>query len=90
MGSRTSRVKAMLAERSRRSPDPQPWPTQAAISKVPLRSMRIVVKDFSVNPNDNLVASFEYAQAIALKSLDTIEGSINQSHAKVSPACAGT
>lgn len=58
--------------------------------KSAVASMRIVVKDFSVNPNDNLVASFEYAQAIALKSLDTIEGSINQSHAKVSPACAGT
>ena len=48
--------------------------------KSSIASMRIVVKDFNVNPSDNLVASFEYAHAIAIKSLDFIQASIDKSH----------
>src|SRR5262249_57801516 len=45
-------------------------------------AMRIVVKDFNVKPSDSLVASFEYAYAVALRNLDTIEASIDKGHAE--------
>ncbi|HZP70002.1 MAG TPA: methyl-accepting chemotaxis protein [Pseudolabrys sp.] len=50
--------------------------------KAAVSSMRIVVKDFNVNPSDSLVASFEYAHAIATKSLDFIQASIDKGHAE--------
>jgi methyl-accepting chemotaxis protein len=50
--------------------------------KSAVSSMRIVVKDFSLNPSDGLVANFEYAHAIALKNLDTIGASVDKSHAE--------
>jgi methyl-accepting chemotaxis protein len=45
-------------------------------------AMRIIVKDFSVNPSNNLVVSFEQAHALALQSLDTIAASIERRHAE--------
>jgi hypothetical protein len=42
--------------------------------------MRIIVKDFSVSPDDNLVVSFEQAHALALKALETLVASIDQNH----------
>ena len=50
--------------------------------KSAVASMRIVVKDFNVKPSDNLVASFEYAHAIALRNLDTIEASVDKGRAE--------
>ena len=50
--------------------------------KSAVASMRIVTKDFSVKPNDSLVAGFEYAYAVALRNLDTIEASIDKGHAE--------
>ena len=50
--------------------------------KSAVASMRIVVKDFNVKPSDTLVASFEYAHAIALKNLDTIEASVDKDRAE--------
>jgi len=50
--------------------------------KSAVASMRIIVKDFSVNPDNNLVVSFEQAHANSLKGLDTIVDSIDRSHAK--------
>jgi methyl-accepting chemotaxis protein len=50
--------------------------------KSAVASMRIIVKDFSVNPDNNLVVSFEQSHANSLKGLDTIAESIGQSHAK--------
>src|SRR5690242_20280431 len=44
--------------------------------KSAVASMRLVVKDFSVKPTDSLVASFEYAHAVALRNLDTIEAAM--------------
>ena len=49
--------------------------------KSAVAAMRIIVKDFSANPSDNLVVSFEQAHAAALKSLDAIAGSINRRYA---------
>jgi methyl-accepting chemotaxis protein len=40
------------------------------------------VKDFNVKPSDSLVASFEYAHAIALRNLDTIGASVNKDRAE--------
>ena len=45
-------------------------------------AMRIIVKDFSVAPNNNLVMSFDESYAIALKALDSIAGSIDQTRAE--------
>ncbi len=45
--------------------------------KSSVSAMRIIVKDFSITPSDNLVASFEMAHALALHSLDTIAASID-------------
>jgi methyl-accepting chemotaxis protein len=50
--------------------------------KSAVASMRIVVKDFNVKPSDNLVASFEYAYAVALRNLDTIEASVDKGRAE--------
>ncbi len=50
--------------------------------KSAVATMRIIVKDFSVNPDHNLVVSFEQAHALSLKGLDTIAASIDQGHAK--------
>jgi methyl-accepting chemotaxis protein len=50
--------------------------------KSAVASMRIIVKDFSANPDDNLVAGFERAHALALKALDTLSASIEQSHSE--------
>jgi methyl-accepting chemotaxis protein len=43
--------------------------------KSALSAMRIAVKDFSISPSDDLVASFGRAHALALRSLDTIAAS---------------
>jgi methyl-accepting chemotaxis protein len=45
-------------------------------------AMRITVKDFSTNPSDDLVLSFEQAHALALQSLDAIAASIDRRHAE--------
>jgi len=50
--------------------------------KSAVSSMRIVVKDFSVKPSDGLVASFEHAYAVAERNLDTIQTSVDKSHAE--------
>ena len=50
--------------------------------KSAIAAMRIIVKDFSANPSDNLVVSFEQAHALALQSLDTIAASIDRGHAE--------
>ncbi len=50
--------------------------------KSAVASMRIIVKDFSANPNDNLVVTFEQAHAMALKALDSIATSIDQNRTK--------
>ena len=50
--------------------------------KSAVASMRIVVKDFNVKPGDSLVAGFEYAYAVALRNLDTIEASVDKGHAE--------
>jgi len=48
--------------------------------KSPVASMRIIVKDFSVSPDNKLVVSFAQAHATALKALETLAASIDQSH----------
>ena len=50
--------------------------------KSAIEAMRIIVKDFSANPNNNLVVSFEQAHALALKSLDTIAASVDRRHSE--------
>jgi hypothetical protein len=50
--------------------------------KSAVASMRIVVKDFNVKPGNSLVAGFEYAYAVALRNLDTIEASVDKGHAE--------
>jgi methyl-accepting chemotaxis protein len=50
--------------------------------KSAVSSMRIIVKDFSAAPNDNLVVGFQQAHALALQSLDTIAVSIDRRHAE--------
>ena len=42
--------------------------------------MRIIVKDFSVSPDNKLVVSFGQAHATALKALETLAASIDQGH----------
>ena len=39
--------------------------------------MRIIVKDFSVSPDNKLVVSFGQAHATALKALETLAASID-------------
>jgi methyl-accepting chemotaxis protein len=50
--------------------------------KSAVASMRIIVKDFSANPDENLVIGFEKALATSLKGLDQIVASVDQSRAK--------
>lgn len=50
--------------------------------KSAVATMRIIVKDFSATPDNNLVVSFEQAHANSVKSLDAIVASIDQSRAK--------
>jgi HAMP domain-containing protein len=50
--------------------------------KSAIEAMRIIVKDFSANPNNNLVVSFEQAHALALQSLDAIAASIDRRQAE--------
>jgi methyl-accepting chemotaxis protein len=50
--------------------------------KSAVTAMRIIVKDFSVSPDENLVVGFEQAHSLALKSLDTIAASIDLGHAQ--------
>ena len=50
--------------------------------KSAISTLRIIVKDFSANPSDNLVMNFEQAHAIALQSLDSIAASIDRRHAE--------
>ena len=50
--------------------------------KSAISAIRIIVKDFNVNPSPNLVVSFEQAHALALRSLDTIAASIDRRHAE--------
>jgi len=50
--------------------------------KSAITAMRIVVKDFSAAPSNQLVTSFEQAHALALQSLDTISASIDHRHAE--------
>jgi methyl-accepting chemotaxis protein len=47
-----------------------------------ISAVRIIVKDFTANPSDNLVVSFDEAHARAVHSLDTIAASIDRSHAE--------
>ncbi len=49
--------------------------------KSAIATLRIIVKDFSANPSENLVVSFQQAHALALQSLDTIAASIDRRHA---------
>ena len=44
--------------------------------------MRLVVKDFSVSPNNNLVIIFDESHGLALKALDSISGAIDQTRAE--------
>ena len=48
--------------------------------KSAVAAMRISVKDFSANPDDGLVVSYEQAHALALKALDTLAASIDRNH----------
>ncbi|HEY4140551.1 MAG TPA: methyl-accepting chemotaxis protein [Pseudolabrys sp.] len=48
--------------------------------KTSVSGMRIIVKDFSASPSDNLVVSFEQAHGLAQRSLDTIASSIDGNH----------
>src|SRR6185437_10460376 len=49
--------------------------------KSAVAAIRIIVKDFSANPSDNLVVSFEQAHAVALQSLDAIASSVSRRYA---------
>ncbi len=46
--------------------------------KSAVTAMRIIVRDFSVTPSDNLVVSFEQVHSRALRSLDGIEAAIDR------------
>jgi methyl-accepting chemotaxis protein len=50
--------------------------------KSAVAAMRLVVKDFSVSPNNNLVISFDESHGLALKALDNISGAIDQARAE--------
>ena len=43
--------------------------------------MRIVVKDFSAKPADNLIVDFEGAQGLAMHSLDVVSGTLDKRYA---------
>jgi methyl-accepting chemotaxis protein len=50
--------------------------------KSAVAAMRLVVKDFSVSPNNNLVIIFDESHGLALKALDSISGAIDQTRAE--------
>ncbi len=50
--------------------------------KSAVAAMRLVVKDFSVSPNNNLVISFDESHGLALKALDSISGAVEQTRAE--------
>jgi len=50
--------------------------------KSAVAAMRLVVKDFTVSPNNNLVIIFDESHAVALKALDNISGAIDQTRAE--------
>ena len=49
--------------------------------KSAIGALRIIVKDFTASPSDNLVVSFDQAHARAVESLDTIAASIDHRQA---------
>ncbi len=50
--------------------------------KSAVAAMRLVVKDFSVSPNNNLVISFDESHGLALKALDNISTAIDRTRAE--------
>jgi len=50
--------------------------------KSAISAVRIIVKDYTANPSDNLVVSFDEAHAHAVQNLDTIAASIDLDHAE--------
>ncbi len=50
--------------------------------KSAVAAMRLVVKDFSVSPSNNLVISFDESHGLALKALDSISAAIDQTRAE--------
>ncbi len=49
--------------------------------KSAVTAMRIIVKDFSIHPSENLVMNFQHQQSVAQRSLDTIAISIDARYA---------
>ncbi len=50
--------------------------------KIAIAAERIAVKDFGLTPSNSLLASFDVAHALALKSLDTIAASVDHRYAE--------
>ena len=50
--------------------------------KSSIAALRIIVKDFTADPSENLVVSFQEAHARAVQSLNTIAASIDRPHAE--------
>jgi methyl-accepting chemotaxis protein len=50
--------------------------------KSSIAALRIIVKDFTANPSENLVVSFQEAHARAVQSLNAIAASIDRPHAE--------
>ncbi len=50
--------------------------------KSAVAAMRLVVKDFSVSPSNNLVIIFDESHGLALKALDSISGAIDQTRSE--------
>ena len=50
--------------------------------KSSIAALRIIVKDFSANPSENLVVGFKDAHARAVQSLNAIAASIDSAHAE--------
>jgi methyl-accepting chemotaxis protein len=50
--------------------------------KSSIAALRIIVKDFNVDPSENLVVSFQDAHARAVQSLNAIAASIDRPHAE--------
>jgi len=51
--------------------------------KSAITAMRITVRDFSARPDSSFVVAFEQAQGVAMRSLDTVAGSIEAGQAAV-------
>ena len=49
--------------------------------KTSVSAMRIIVKDFTASPNENLVVAFDQAHGVAMRSLDAVAGSVDALHA---------